>query len=69
MSLRTILAVLTAAAAALTAGCNFNSYVYRPDVHQGNLITSEMIEQLEPGMSQAQVQFLLGGAFDSKPSA
>ena len=35
MSLRTTLVVLTAAAAAFTAGCNFNSYVYRPDVHQG----------------------------------
>ena len=26
------------------SGCNFNSYIYRPDVHQGNLITEEMIE-------------------------
>lgn len=60
MSLRTTLVVLTAAAAAFTAGCNFNSYVYRPDVHQGNLITSEMISQLETGMSEAQVQFMLG---------
>ncbi len=33
---------------------------YRPDVHQGNLITSEMTDQLEKGMSQDQVQFLLG---------
>ena len=33
---------------------------YRPDVHQGNLITSEMVSQLETGMSAAQVQFLLG---------
>ncbi len=33
---------------------------YRPDVHQGNLVTSEMISQLEKGMSAEQVQFLLG---------
>jgi len=33
---------------------------YRPDVHQGNLITSEMIGQLEIGMSPEQVLFLLG---------
>lgn len=33
---------------------------YRPDVHQGNLVTSEMITQLEKGMSPEQVQFLLG---------
>ncbi len=33
---------------------------YRPDVHQGNLITQEMVEQLHVGMTQMQVQFLLG---------
>lgn len=33
---------------------------YRADVHQGNLITSEMVLQLEKGMTQPQVQFLLG---------
>lgn len=33
---------------------------YRADVHQGNLITSEMVMQLEKGMTQPQVQFLLG---------
>lgn len=59
MSVRTTFFAL-AAAAALLSGCNFNSYIYRPDVHQGNLITSEMISQLETGMSQAQVQFMLG---------
>ena len=33
---------------------------YRADVHQGNLVTSEMGLQLEKGMTDAQVQFLLG---------
>lgn len=33
---------------------------YRAPVHQGNLITDEMVNQLEKGMSQGQVQFLLG---------
>lgn len=47
-------------AAALLVGCNFNSYVYRPDVHQGNLITKEMTDQLQIGMSRTQVQFLMG---------
>lgn len=46
--------------AALLAGCNYNSYVYRIDVPQGNLITKEMAEQLHAGMSRSQVQFLLG---------
>lgn len=33
---------------------------YRADVRQGNLITNDMVTQLEKGMTQAQVQFLLG---------
>ncbi len=60
MSARITCFILAAGAAISLAGCNFNSYVYRPDVHQGNLITSEMISQLETGMTQAQVQFMLG---------
>lgn len=60
MSARITCFILAAGAAISLAGCNFNSYVYRPDVHQGNLITSEMIAQLETGMTQAQVQFMLG---------
>lgn len=33
---------------------------YRPDVHQGNLITREMVEELKVGMTTQQVVFLLG---------
>ncbi len=33
---------------------------YRAPVQQGNLVTDEMVNQLEKGMSQGQVQFLLG---------
>ena len=33
---------------------------YRPDVHQGNIITKEMVEQLRPGMTREQVRFMLG---------
>jgi outer membrane protein assembly factor BamE len=33
---------------------------YRPDVQQGNVITSEMVEQLRPGMTRDQVRFMLG---------
>jgi len=34
--------------------------VYRPDVQQGNVVTQEMVNQLQPGMSRHQVRFLLG---------
>jgi outer membrane protein assembly factor BamE len=33
---------------------------YRPDVHQGNIITQEMVEQLRLGMTREQVRFMLG---------
>jgi outer membrane protein assembly factor BamE len=33
---------------------------YRPDVHQGNIITKEMVDQLRIGMTRDQVRFMLG---------
>ncbi len=33
---------------------------YRPDVHQGNIITQEMVDQLRIGMTREQVRFMLG---------
>jgi len=42
--------------------CGFIGFpgVYRIDVEQGNIVTRDMVEQLEPGMSRRQVRFLLG---------
>jgi outer membrane protein assembly factor BamE len=34
--------------------------VYRIDVEQGNIVTREMADQLQPGMSRRQVRFILG---------
>ncbi len=58
MNLRTLF--VSAALTAALAGCNINSIIYRADVHQGNLVTREMIEQLRVGMTPGQVQFILG---------
>ena len=33
---------------------------YRPDVQQGNVITSDMVDQRRPGMTRDQVKFMLG---------
>jgi outer membrane protein assembly factor BamE len=33
---------------------------YRPDVHQGNIISQEMVDQLRIGMTRDQVRFMLG---------
>ncbi len=43
--------------ATFTAGC---SLVYKIDVHQGNVITQDMLTQLEPGMDKAKVRFIMG---------
>ena len=34
--------------------------VYRIDVEQGNIVTQEIADQLQPGMSRRQVRFILG---------
>ena len=35
-------------------------FVYRMTVQQGNIVTEEMVDRLEPGMTKNQVRFLLG---------
>jgi outer membrane protein assembly factor BamE len=47
----------------LLAGCGNNfgfPGVYRINVEQGNIVTFDMIEQLQPGMTRRQVRFILG---------
>ena len=34
--------------------------IYRPTIQQGNVVTQEQVNQLEPGMTKRQVRFLLG---------
>jgi outer membrane protein assembly factor BamE len=36
--------------------------VYKIPVEQGNVITQDMVNQLKPGMSKSQVEFILGTA-------
>ncbi|MDG0991586.1 MAG: outer membrane protein assembly factor BamE [Luminiphilus sp.] len=50
-------------ALALLSGCSGSlSFLsaYRIDVEQGNIVTTEMIEQLKPGMTRRQVRFVMG---------
>lgn len=42
--------------ASLLIGCS----PHRLEIQQGNIITSEMMEKLKPGMTASQVRFLLG---------
>lgn len=34
--------------------------IYRADIHQGNIIEQEMIDQLKPGMNKRQVRHIMG---------
>jgi outer membrane protein assembly factor BamE len=52
-------------AAAMLGGCGAVSSfsfpgVYRIDIPQGNIITQEMVDQLRPGLTKRQVNFILG---------
>lgn len=38
------------------SGCS----VYKIDIQQGNIITQDMINQLRPGMTKAQIKYLMG---------
>lgn len=44
----------------LLAGCSYLPSVHKIDIQQGNQVTQEMIDQLRPGMSRSQVQYILG---------
>lgn len=34
--------------------------VYKINIEQGNIVTQEMVDQLEPGMTRSQVEFIMG---------
>jgi outer membrane protein assembly factor BamE len=34
--------------------------VYRLDIHQGNIVSQQMVDQLRPGMTKRQVAFIMG---------
>jgi outer membrane protein assembly factor BamE len=72
--MRKLLTLLVILAVAATSGCARNKkgdeyrssvladlpFVYRMTVQQGNIITEEMVDQLQLGMNKSQVRYLLG---------
>lgn len=44
----------------VTDGINDWSIVHKPTIQQGNVLTEDMLEELQLGMSKEQVKFLLG---------
>lgn len=41
---------------AMTGACS----IHKIDVQQGNIVTPDMLEQLNPGMTKRQVEFIMG---------
>ncbi len=53
--------ILTLVVLLLLAGCSsVPSLLYRIEIQQGNVITQELVDKLKPGMTRAQVRFVLG---------
>ena len=54
--------IVTLLAAICLSACGFVGFpgVYKIDVEQGNIVTQEMVDQLQPGMTRRQVRFILG---------
>lgn len=53
------------ALALLVGGCSLTNPIhslrpYRIDIQQGNEVTQAMLDQLKPGMTPAQVRFVMG---------
>ena len=56
---RALCILVFCAASASLPGCGFPG-VYKIDIHQGNVVTQEMVDQLRPGMTTRQVRFIMG---------
>ncbi|HQU16174.1 MAG: hypothetical protein B7Z66_09420 [Chromatiales bacterium 21-64-14] len=63
-----LISILLCASLALTA-CSIDRipWVHRIDIPQGNIVTQRMVNQLKPGMTHAQVRFILGTSLTLDP--
>lgn len=41
--------------------------LYHLDIHQGNIVSQEMVDQLKPGMNKRQVTFIMGTPLTVSP--
>jgi outer membrane protein assembly factor BamE len=59
--MKKLLIIITCFASLCLAACASRPHlVHKIDVQQGNVVTQEMVDQLQPGMNRAQVQFVMG---------
>lgn len=55
-----LLIIISVIASVLSAGCANYHLVHKIDVQQGNVITQDEVNLLEPGMTRRQVRFIMG---------
>ncbi|MDP3483670.1 MAG: outer membrane protein assembly factor BamE [Sulfuricella sp.] len=64
--MKSVLRALAAVSILLLAACSVTDKVgekltpYKIDIQQGNVVTQEMVAKLKPGMTKAQVRFIMG---------
>jgi len=60
--MKKLLIIITCIASLWLAGCSKPGFhlVHKIDVQQGNVITQDELNQLKPGMTRRQVQYIMG---------
>jgi len=61
---KTGIAALLICVVIVSTGC---LRAYRPNIQQGNIVTTEMLESLEQGMSRREVRYVLGSPMIEDP--
>ena len=51
------------------AGCSLEwmPFVYHLDIHQGNVVSQEMVDQLRPGITKRQAVYIMGEPLGKDP--
>jgi outer membrane protein assembly factor BamE len=60
LRMKKLLIITTCIASLSTTACSGIHLVHKIDVQQGNVITQDEVNLLEPGMNRRQVQFIMG---------
>ena len=60
LRMQKLLIIITLIASLLLTACSGLHLVHKIDIQQGNVITQDEVNLLEPGMSRRQVQFVMG---------
>ena len=60
LRMKKLLIIMTCIASLSTTACSRYHLTHKIDVQQGNVITQDEVNQLEPGMSRRQVQYVMG---------